>query len=148
MKALNRSGLRLFLCSKILIFWGDLGVTRFAEYGQNYQWWQLCTTCIYLYCSFITIINELIIVNQYDIFIRLPNGGRLLVAMYWTWELPFSKGGLLMENMKRSKLDVNNRGLNCSYWTMRHILVHRLCNGQRLKEIDIKKDRPCRSVRS
>lgn len=47
-----------------------------------------------------------------------------------------------MENMKRSKLDVNDRGLDCCYWPMRHILVHRLCNGQRLKEIDIKKDRP------
>ena len=47
-----------------------------------------------------------------------------------------------MENIKRSKLDVNNRGLNCCYWPMRHVLVHRLCNGQRLKEIDIKKDRP------
>lgn len=47
-----------------------------------------------------------------------------------------------MENTKRRKLEVNNRELNCCYCAMWHILVHRLCNGQRLKKIDIKKDRP------
>lgn len=51
-----------------------------------------------------------------------------------------------MGNTIRRKLDVNNRKLNCCNWFMWYLLVHRVCNGQRFKKIDIKKDRPTPTV--